>query len=110
MKFPVSTTALSAYNVIAKSGIAVPVNVVFNIVRSGLEDETLTRDEFARVLVELEGRGLVRIVDAKLGTIDLVDPQRRVVRERDRTKGTDGWNGWKVDSPKGRILLQGEIR
>ena len=104
MKNAISTVGLSAYNVIANNGGPMHAGKCFSVVKGGLNDETLTEEEFVVSLSELAARGRVRIVDQAKALVDVTDPLRRVVKWRDRTK--DGWTRWMVPSEQGPVVLK----
>lgn len=99
MKIALSTLAMSAYNIIARSNGPVNVRNVYNIVFAALEDPGITEDLFAAALARLETMKYIAIVNQTLGIVDVTDPKRRLVRWRDRTN--DGWSGWRVEGEDG---------
>jgi len=99
MKIALSTLAMSAYNIIARSKGPIAAGSAYSIVASALEDPEITRDLFAAALARLESMKYIAIVDQERGLIDVTDPKRRLVRWRDR-RG-DGWTGWQVTGDDG---------
>ncbi len=100
MNIALSTLAMSAYNVLARNGGPAPARSIFNVVVAAHEDPTITPEDFAAALARLETYRYIRIVDAEKGLVDVLDPNRRVVRWRKRTN--DGWDGWMVEGAKGQ--------
>lgn len=96
MKIALSTLAMSAYNVIARGNGPSQARHVFKIVQAAHEDPGITEDLFAAALARLETMKYITIVDVALGLVDVCDPERRLVRWRDRDG--DGWTGWRVDA------------
>ncbi len=97
-----STIALSAYNVLARNKGPLPVSGLKAIVESGL-NITISTHTFASCMAVLVEQGSINIVDESTGTIDVSDPNKNLVRSRDRTGS--GWEKWTIHDEQGHHLL-----
>lgn len=107
MKNAPSTVGLSAYNILASNGSPMQATRLLKVVQGGLNDDTITQDEFVLILTKMVELNRLRIHDREKGLVDITDSKRRIVRQRDRTG--DGWNGWMLDSKSGLKTAEGAL-
>jgi hypothetical protein len=107
-RHPLSTVALSGYNMIAIAGAMTVERLHAKL--AGSQHPGLTMEQTRAALDALVERKRVTLRD---GVYDVQDRERRPVVARDRSDAevlddgqvVGGWNGWRVRADKERALL-----